>query len=61
MDKNLTINQVKSKQDVKRFLQQFVDRKAAVVNCVRERDVLYRIWNHKESSSQKFGKSSISF
>ncbi len=37
MDKNLTINQVKSKQDAKRFLQQFVDRKAAVVNCIRER------------------------
>lgn len=36
MGKNLTINQVRSKQDVKRFLQQFVDRKVAVVNCVRE-------------------------
>ena len=36
MGKNLTINQVRSKQDVKRFLQQFVDRKAAVVNCIRD-------------------------
>ena len=36
MGKNLTINQVRSKQDVKRVLQQFLDRMAAVVNCVRE-------------------------
>lgn len=38
MDKNITISEVKCKQDIKRFLQQFVDRKAAVV------------MNHKESS-----------
>lgn len=25
------------KQDLKRFLQQFVDRKTAVVNCIRNR------------------------
>lgn len=36
MDKNITISEVKFKQDVKRFLQQFVDRKAAVVNCIRD-------------------------
>ena len=36
MDKNITISQVKCKQDVKRFLQQFVDRKAAVVNCISD-------------------------
>lgn len=36
MDKNITISEVNCKQDVKRFLQQFVDRKAAVVNCIRD-------------------------
>ncbi|OUP34655.1 hypothetical protein B5F25_05430 [Bacteroides sp. An19] len=37
MDKDfITINQVKTKQDVKKFLQQFVDKKRACTDCVCE-------------------------
>lgn len=32
----MTLEQVKTMQDVKKFLQQYVERKTAVERCVRE-------------------------